>query len=31
MTPENIRNTILKAIYSEDELLDTLVLKGGTR
>lgn len=29
MTPENIRNTILKAIYSEDELLDTLVLKGG--
>lgn len=29
MTPEEIRNTTLKAIYSQEVLLDTLVLKGG--
>lgn len=29
MTPEEIRNTTLKAIYSQEVLLDKLVLKGG--
>lgn len=29
MTPDEIRNTILKAIYSDSDLKETLVLKGG--
>ena len=29
MTPDEIRNTILKAIYSDTELVKNLVLKGG--
>lgn len=29
MTPDEIRNTVLKAIYSEESLIDILVLKGG--
>ncbi|HEM4990500.1 TPA: nucleotidyl transferase AbiEii/AbiGii toxin family protein [Streptococcus suis] len=29
MTPDEIRNTILKAIYSDTELVENLVLKGG--
>lgn len=29
MTPDEIRNTILKAIYSDSDLKENLVLKGG--
>lgn len=29
MTPDEIRNTVLKVIYSEESLIDILVLKGG--
>ncbi|HID5408514.1 TPA: nucleotidyl transferase AbiEii/AbiGii toxin family protein, partial [Klebsiella pneumoniae] len=29
MTPDEMRNTILKAIYSDSDLKETLVLKGG--
>ena len=29
MTPDKIRNTILKAIYSDNDLKEDLVLKGG--
>lgn len=29
MTPDEIRNTILKAIYSDNDLKEDLVLKGG--
>ncbi|WP_239425145.1 hypothetical protein [Streptococcus suis] len=29
MTPDEIRNTLLKAIYSDTELVENLVLKGG--
>lgn len=29
MTPNKIRNTILKAIYSDNDLKEDLVLKGG--